>query len=112
MGAVDCAFSGVGQLAARLETRFRGQVVCIDDEPQICVGQHLDGLTQERLIASTFLATSLELTCFVASFLIDVGGVDLLVALTLGVLFTVTRTVILETKVIALKLLLLVVYPS
>ena len=59
-----------------------------------------------------FLAAGSEMTCFVASFLIDVGGVDLLVALTLRVLFTVTRTVILETKIIALKLLLLAVYPS
>ena len=67
MGAVDCAFSGVGELAARLETRFRGQVVCIDDEPQICVGQHLDGLTQGRLIASTFLAASSDVTCFIVS---------------------------------------------
>ena len=58
------------------------------------------------------VATSSESTCFVASLLIDVGGVDLLVALTLGVLFTVNRTVILETKVIALRLFLLVVYPS
>ena len=45
-----------------------------------------------------FLADGSEMTCFVASFLIDVGGVDLLIALTLGVLFTVTRSTILGTK--------------
>ena len=79
MGAVDCAFSSVGKLAAQLDTRFQGQAVCIGDKSQICVGQHLDGLTQGQLIASTFLAASSEMTCFVVSFLIDVGGVDLLV---------------------------------
>ena len=39
---------------------------------------------------------------FVTSFLVDVGGADSLVALTLGVLFTVTRTLFLETKITAL----------
>ena len=55
----------------------------------------MDGLTQGCLIASTFLAASSEVTCFVVFLDVDVGGVDLLVALTLGELFTVTRTVIL-----------------
>ena len=49
-----------------------------------------------------FLAASSEMTCFAASFLIDVGGVDLLEALTLGVLFTVTRSTILGTKICSL----------
>jgi len=49
-----------------------------------------------------FLAAGSEMTCFVASFLIDVGGVDLLEALTLGVLFTVTRSTILGTKICSL----------
>ena len=55
-----------------------------------------------------FLADGSEMTCFVASFLIDVGGVDLLEALTLGILFTVTRSTILGTKITTLNLLLLV----
>ena len=33
MGAVNCAFSSVGKLAAQLKTRFQGQAVCIRDEP-------------------------------------------------------------------------------
>ena len=49
----------------------------------------------------SFVASS-EMTCFAASILIDVGGVDLLIALTLGVLFTVTRSTILGTKIATL----------
>ena len=68
MGAVDCTFSSIGELAAQLKTRFQGQAICTDDKPQICVGQHnLDELTQGRLIASTFLAASSDVTCFIVS---------------------------------------------
>jgi len=49
-----------------------------------------------------FLADGSEMTYFDASFLIDVGGADLLIALTIGVLFTVTRSTILGTKIYSL----------
>ena len=81
LGAIGRAFGNVGKLAAHLETRFQGQAVCIHDEPasdgedrvkskvcsgstsktctiiylsQVCVGQHLDGLAQGRLISLVF----------------------------------------------------------
>ena len=117
VGAVDCAFSSVGELAAQLETRLQGQAVCIDDtnlprwrKPVVksvwglnfWLNKHVHnyqlqfrfvwaiiwtGWPQGCLIASAFLAASSEVTCFVACLDVDVGSVDLPVALTLGELF-------------------------
>ena len=84
-----------GQECLRFEFLAQQARAQLSTSIQICVGQHLDGLTQGCLIASTFLAASSEVTCFVACLDVDAGGVDLLVALTLEELFTVTKTVIL-----------------
>ena len=66
------------------------------------MGLALEWAGPGTMFASAFLDASSEMTCFAASILIDVGGVDLLIALTFGVLFTVTRSTILGTKILLL----------
>ena len=95
------------------EVGFSGSTsICIIiNLSKYCVGLALEWAGPGTIICFCSSGRQFGNDCFAASILIDVGGVDLLIALTLGVLFTVTRSTILGTEITILQLLLLVVYP-